>query len=111
MAKLMRPGEVTLITGGARSGKSRLAEAIIAHENQAAIYVATAEVRDDEMATRVTEHQDRRGPRAASVSNRRGGARVGQAVLPPPPSCSGSDSCAAFTPGNDSPGRTEFRCG
>ncbi|MBT4016894.1 MAG: bifunctional adenosylcobinamide kinase/adenosylcobinamide-phosphate guanylyltransferase [Alphaproteobacteria bacterium] len=62
MAKLMRPGEVTLITGGARSGKSRLAEAIIAHENQAAIYVATAEVRDDEMATRVTEHQDRRGP-------------------------------------------------
>jgi adenosylcobinamide kinase / adenosylcobinamide-phosphate guanylyltransferase len=62
MAKLMRPGEVTLITGGARSGKSRLAEAIIAHENQAAIYVATAEVRDDEMANRVAEHQNRRGP-------------------------------------------------
>ena len=62
MAKLMRPGEVTLITGGARSGKSRLAEAIIANENQAAIYIATAQVRDEEMAIRVAEHQGRRGP-------------------------------------------------
>jgi adenosylcobinamide kinase / adenosylcobinamide-phosphate guanylyltransferase len=56
-----RPGEVTLITGGARSGKSRLAEAIIAQESRPAIYIATAEVRDDEMADRIAQHRARRG--------------------------------------------------
>ena len=61
MVKHARPGEVTLITGGARSGKSRLAEAIIAHESNSAIYIATAEVRDDEMAERIAEHRARRG--------------------------------------------------
>jgi len=61
MVKHARPGEVTLITGGARSGKSRLAEAIIAHESDSAIYIATAEVRDDEMAERIAEHRARRG--------------------------------------------------
>ncbi len=54
-------GEITLILGGARSGKSRLAEAIIAQKNGAAIYVATAEARDEEMAQRIADHRLRRG--------------------------------------------------
>ena len=54
-------GEVTLILGGARSGKSRLGEAIIARRNQAAIYVATAEPHDAEMTARIAAHRARRG--------------------------------------------------
>ncbi len=56
-----RQGEVTLILGGARSGKSRLGEAIAAPNGTGAIYVATAEARDEEMAQRIAAHQERRG--------------------------------------------------
>jgi adenosylcobinamide kinase/adenosylcobinamide-phosphate guanylyltransferase len=49
-----------LILGGVRSGKSRLAEQH-AHESALqVVYVATAQVRDDEMQRRVAEHQARR---------------------------------------------------
>lgn len=54
--------KIILITGGVRSGKSAIAEShVLAHGAQA-IYIATAEVRDDEMAERVALHQARRGP-------------------------------------------------
>jgi adenosylcobinamide kinase / adenosylcobinamide-phosphate guanylyltransferase len=51
-----------LITGGARSGKSVIAETKALSLGPRGIYIATAEVRDEEMATRVAEHQSRRGP-------------------------------------------------
>ena len=41
--------ETTLILGGARSGKSRLAESIIEPQDGHAIYIATAQAFDDEM--------------------------------------------------------------
>lgn len=52
-------GKIVLITGGVRSGKSLLAEKLaFAHES--VIYIATCEARDDEMAERITLHQERR---------------------------------------------------
>lgn len=54
-----------LITGGARSGKSRIAEARVlqmaAAAGTPAYYIATAEAWDDEMRARIAEHQARRG--------------------------------------------------
>ncbi len=51
-----------LITGGARSGKSSLAEAKTLTLGQPAIYIATAEANDAEMSDRIAQHQARRGP-------------------------------------------------
>jgi adenosylcobinamide kinase/adenosylcobinamide-phosphate guanylyltransferase len=49
--------KLTLVLGGARSGKSRHAEALIMALPSPWIYVATAETLDDEMARRVAEHR------------------------------------------------------
>lgn len=49
--------EFTFITGGARSGKSRFAELIAAHAKRPVIYIATAQIWDEEMALRVKKHQ------------------------------------------------------
>lgn len=53
--------EIILITGGARSGKSKYAEQRAAALGLRRLYVATAEARDDEMARRIAAHQKRRG--------------------------------------------------
>ena len=49
-----------LVLGGARSGKSKLAEQLAEKTNLSLIYIATAQVGDDEMAERVKHHQARR---------------------------------------------------
>jgi adenosyl cobinamide kinase/adenosyl cobinamide phosphate guanylyltransferase len=51
---------VTLVLGGARSGKSRHAEALIESFPEPWLYVATAQAFDDEMAARLEEHRARR---------------------------------------------------
>ena len=50
-----------LITGGARSGKSVIAETKALSLGPRAVYIATAEGRDAEMAARIATHQARRG--------------------------------------------------
>ena len=49
-------GELTFILGGARSGKSTLAEQLAAR-GERVLYVATAEGRDEEMRRRIAAHR------------------------------------------------------
>lgn len=50
----------TLVLGGARSGKSRRALALVEATAAERVYVATAEILDDEMRARIAQHQDER---------------------------------------------------
>jgi adenosylcobinamide kinase/adenosylcobinamide-phosphate guanylyltransferase len=52
---------LTLVLGGARSGKSAYAERLIVAHPSPWIYIATAEILDDEMRARVDRHRARRG--------------------------------------------------
>ncbi len=54
-------GRIVLVTGGARSGKSAIAEARTLRLGPKAVYIATAQAFDREMAARIAEHQARRG--------------------------------------------------
>lgn len=51
--------KITLVTGGARSGKSTFAEQLIAEE-QKVLYIATAVAFDPEMKERIKKHQQSR---------------------------------------------------
>ncbi|WP_147076008.1 bifunctional adenosylcobinamide kinase/adenosylcobinamide-phosphate guanylyltransferase [Methylobacterium haplocladii] len=51
---------MTLVLGGARSGKSRYAEALIEAVPGPWLYLATAQAWDDEMRARIALHRERR---------------------------------------------------
>lgn len=49
-----------LVTGGARSGKSGFAERLAARLGDSGLYIATAQIYDEEMRERVSLHQEQR---------------------------------------------------
>ena len=57
---------LTLVLGGARSGKSRHAELMIEESAREAVYLATAEAGDGEMAERIRRHRRRRAEQGAT---------------------------------------------
>ena len=75
----------TLVLGGARSGKSRHAEALTMARQPPWIYVATAQALDAEMAARIAEHRRRRDPRWHTLEAPRDLARTLDAAPPDAP--------------------------
>ncbi|NSX56137.1 bifunctional adenosylcobinamide kinase/adenosylcobinamide-phosphate guanylyltransferase [Parasulfitobacter algicola] len=53
--------KLTLVLGGASSGKSAFAERLIIATSLPKVYIATAQVWDDEMRIKVDRHRDMRG--------------------------------------------------
>jgi adenosylcobinamide kinase/adenosylcobinamide-phosphate guanylyltransferase len=60
-------GSTTLFLGGARSGKSRIAQAAAEASAGSLVYIATAQAGDDEMADRIAHHRADRGPRWRTI--------------------------------------------
>ena len=56
------PDDLTLVVGGARSGKSAHAEALVTARPGPWLYIATAQAFDAEMEMRIAEHRARRAP-------------------------------------------------
>ena len=74
--------QLSLVVGGSRSGKSRLAEGLVTDTGLPRHYIATAEAWDDEMRLRIARHQADRGPDWTTRSVPRDVARV-LAQVPP----------------------------
>lgn len=53
---------LTIVIGGARSGKSRLAERLVSATGKPRVYLATAQGWDEDMQARIAQHRADRGP-------------------------------------------------
>jgi adenosylcobinamide kinase/adenosylcobinamide-phosphate guanylyltransferase len=59
--------QITFITGGARSGKSRFAQQMAEAVSPNPVYLATARVWDDDFRRRIERHQNDRGPHWTNI--------------------------------------------
>ena len=73
--------QLTFILGGARSGKSSYAQAMVEKSGQPALFVATATASDEEMAARISAHQASRSDQWRTLE---APLRVGNAVRQEP---------------------------
>lgn len=67
----MKRAKVTLITGGARSGKSSFAQRIALEHSSNPVYLATSRVWDEEYRQRIERHKADRGPQWTTVEEER----------------------------------------
>lgn len=67
----MKRAKVTLITGGARSGKSSFAQRIALEHSSNPVYLATSRVWDEEHRQRIERHKADRGPQWTTVEEER----------------------------------------
>lgn len=58
---------ITFVLGGAASGKSKFAESLCEQNGLAKIYIATAQVFDDEMAAKIAAHLVQRGSKWTTI--------------------------------------------
>ncbi len=72
------PNSLTLILGGARSGKSSYAEKLARQTSRPALYIATATAIDEEMRERIANH---RAVRPADWQTIEAPLRVGETLL------------------------------
>nr|WP_147107119.1 bifunctional adenosylcobinamide kinase/adenosylcobinamide-phosphate guanylyltransferase [Tateyamaria sp. syn59] len=78
---------LTLVLGGAASGKSQWAESLILNSGLSPVYLATSRIWDDEMQAKVDLHKARRGTEWVTVDASNGvedglaAAKEGQSVL------------------------------
>lgn len=75
-----------LVLGGARAGKSAYAERLVTDYGPRVLYVATAEIKDEEMRARVEAHQTRRPPTWTTLE---APTSVGAALLAAQPAADG----------------------
>ena len=59
--------KLTLVLGGAASGKSAFSESLVLQGDLDPVYIATAQVFDDEMAAKVTRHQALRSKKWTTI--------------------------------------------
>ncbi len=59
--------DLTLVLGGAASGKSGFAENLVLQSGLSPAYIATAQIFDEEMAAKVSRHRDTRGTRWTTI--------------------------------------------
>jgi len=68
---------VTLVLGGARSGKSRYAQHLALKRSTSPVYLATSRVWDRDHARRIERHRADRGPEWTTIEEERRLSRVG----------------------------------